>query len=141
MIGNSFCNTSFRNTYKYLILVYSCTVLRCAPVEPQQHPLFNMTDDPSSVALPPSLLIVATLNNTDIKDVSMPETEMKNRKEMANFMLNDNAHDKKTNCNDKTLPPGACTAAACPLFSLFAAHNNIIKDVHITENSSKKGRN
>jgi hypothetical protein len=99
-----------------------------------------MADDPSSVALPPSPLIVATLNNTDIKDVSMPETEMKNLQEMANFMLNDDAHDKKTNCNGKTLLAGACTAAARPLFSLFAAHNNIIKDVHISENSSKKGQ-
>ena len=99
-----------------------------------------MADDPSSIALPPSLLVVATLNNTDIKDVSMPETEMENRQEMANFMLNDDAHDKKTNCDSKTLLPGACSAAACPLFSLFAAHNNIIKDVHITENSSKIGQ-
>ena len=65
----------------------------------------------------------------------MPETEMKNRQEMAKFMLNDDAHDKKTNCDDKTLLPGTCSAAACPLFSLFAAHNNIIKDVQITENS------
>ena len=99
-----------------------------------------MADDPSSVALPPSPLIVATLNNTDSKDVSMPETEMKNRQEMAKFMLNDDAHDKKTNCDDKTLLPGTCSAAACPLFSLFAAHNNIIKDVQITENSSRKGQ-
>ena len=99
-----------------------------------------MADDPSSVALPLSPLIVVTLNNTDIKNVSMPETEMKNRQEMANFMLNDDAHDKKTNCDSKTLLPGACSAAARPLFSLFAAHNNIIKDVHITENSSKKGQ-
>jgi hypothetical protein len=100
-----------------------------------------MTDDPSSAALPPSPLIIATLNNTDIKDVSMPETERKNRQEMANFMLNDDAHDKKTNCNGKTSLPGACTAAACPLFSLFAAHSNIIKDVRISENSSQKGKN
>ena len=97
-----------------------------------------MSDDPSSVALSPSPLIVATLNNTDIKDVSMPETEMENRQEMANFMLNDDAHDKKSNCNGKILLPGTCSAAACPLFSLFAAHNNIIKDVHITENCSIK---
>ena len=100
-----------------------------------------MADDPSSVALPLSPLIVVTLNNTDIKNVSMPETEMKNRQEMANFMLNDDAHDNKTNCNSKTSLPDPCTATACPLFLLFAAHNNIIKDVHITENSSKKGRN
>jgi hypothetical protein len=99
-----------------------------------------MADDPSSVALPPSPLIVATLHNTDIKDLSMPETEMKNRQEMANFMLNDDAHDKKTNCDGKTLLPDTCTAAAYPLFSLFAAPNNIIKDVHISENSSKKGQ-
>ena len=99
-----------------------------------------MADDPSSVALPPSPLIVATLNNTDIKDVSRPESEMENRQEMANFMLNDDAHDKKTNCDSKTLLPGACTATARPLFSLFAAHNNIIKDVHISENSSKIGQ-
>jgi hypothetical protein len=99
-----------------------------------------MADDPSSVALPPSPLIVATLNNTDIKDVSVPETERKNRQEMANFMLNDDAHGKETNCDGKTSLPGACTAAARPLFSLFAAHNNIIKDVHITKNSSKKGQ-
>ena len=59
---------------------------------------------------------------------------------MANFMLNDDAHDNKTNCDGKTLLPGACTAAACLLFLLFAAHNNIIKDVHITENSSNKGQ-
>ena len=98
-----------------------------------------MTDDPSSVALPPSLLIVATLNNTDIKDVSRPETEMENRQEMTNFMLNDDAHDNKTNYDGKILLPGTCTATARPLFSLFAAHNNIIKDVHISENSSKKG--
>jgi hypothetical protein len=98
-----------------------------------------MADDPSSVALPLSPLIVATLNNTDIKDVSMSETERKNRQEMANFMLNDDAHGKETNCDGKTSLPGACTAAARPLFSLFATHNNIIKDVHITENSSKKG--
>ena len=110
------------------------------PVESQQHPPFTMADDPSSVALPPSPLIVATLNNTDIKDVSMPVTEMKNRQEMANFMLNDDAHDNKTNCDGKTLLPGACSAAAHPLFSLFAAHNNIIKDVHISENSSKIGQ-
>ena len=95
-----------------------------------------MVDDPSSVALPPSPLIVATLNNTDIKDVSRPETEMKNRQEMANFMLNDVAHDT-TNCDSKTLLPGACSAAARPLFSLFATRNSIIKDVHLTENSSK----
>ena len=56
---------------------------------------------------------------------------------MANFMLNDNAHDT-TNCDGKTLPSGTCSAAARPLFSLFATHNNIIKDVHISENSSKK---
>ena len=99
-----------------------------------------MADDPSSVALSPSSLIVATLNNSDIKDVSMPETGMKNRQKLANFMLNDDAHDNKTNCEGKTLLPGACTAAARPLFSLFAAHNNIIKDVQITENSSKKGQ-
>jgi hypothetical protein len=99
-----------------------------------------MADDPSSVALPPSPLVVATLNNTDIKDVSMPETEMKNRQEIAYFMLNDDADNKKTNCDGKTLLPGACSAAACPFFSLFAAHNNIIKDVHIIENSSKKGQ-
>jgi hypothetical protein len=99
-----------------------------------------MADDPSSVALPPSPLIVATLNNTDIKDVFIPDTEMKNRQEMANFMLNNNAHDNTTNCDGKTKLPGACSAAACPLFSLFATHNNIIKDVHITENSSKKGQ-
>ena len=98
-----------------------------------------MADDPSSVALPLSPLIVVTLNNTDIKNVSMPETEMKNRQEMANFMLNDDTHSKTTNCDGKTKLPGACSAAACPLFSLFAAHNNIIKDVHISENSSKKG--
>ena len=55
-------------------------------------------------------------------------------------MLNDDAHKNKTNCKGKTLLPGARSAAACPLFSLFAAHNNIIKDVHITENSSKKGQ-
>ena len=109
------------------------------PVESQQHPPFTMADDPSSVALPPSPLIVATLNNTDIKDVSMPETEMENRQEMANFMLNDDAHDNKTNCDGKTLLPGACIATACPLFSLFAVHNNIIKDDQIIENSSKKG--
>jgi hypothetical protein len=100
-----------------------------------------MADNPSSVALPPSSLIVATLNNTDIKDLSMPETEIKNRQEMANFMLNDDVHNKKTNCDGKTSLPGACSAAAHPLFSLFAAHNNIIKDVHITENSSQKGKN
>ena len=98
-----------------------------------------MADDPSSVALPPSPLIVATLNNTDIKDVSRPETEMEIRQEMANFMLNDDAHNT-TNCDGKTLLSGTCSAAACPLFSLFAAHNNIIKDVHISENSSKKGQ-
>ena len=89
-----------------------------------------MADDPSSVALPSSPLIVATLNNTDIKDVPRPETEMKNRQEMANLMLNDDAHDT-TNCDGKTLLPGTCSTAACPLFSLFATHNNIIKDVHI----------
>ena len=99
-----------------------------------------MVDDPSSVALPPSPLIVATLNNTDTKDVSMPETEMENRQEMANFMLNEDAHDT-TNYDGMTLLPGACTATAHPLFSLFAAHNITIKDVHISENSSKKGRN
>jgi hypothetical protein len=98
-----------------------------------------MEIDPSSVALPPSLLIVAILNNTDIKDVSIPETEMKNRQEIANFMLNDDAHNKKTNCDGKTLLPGACSAAARPLFSLFATQNNIIKDVQIPENSSQKG--
>jgi hypothetical protein len=98
-----------------------------------------MADDPSSVALPPSPLIVATLNNTNIKDVSMPKTEIKNRQEMANIMLNDDADDNTTNCDGKTKLPGACSAAACPLFSLFATHNNIIiKDVHTTENSSKK---
>jgi hypothetical protein len=97
-----------------------------------------MADNPSSVPLPPTLLIVATLNNTDIKDVSMPETAMKNGQVMANFMLNDDPHGKTTNCDGKTKIPGTCSAAACPLFSLFAAHNNIIKDVHITENSSKK---
>lgn len=97
-----------------------------------------MVDDPSSVALPPSPLIVDTLNNTDIKDVSMSETKMENRQEMANFMLNEDAHDT-TNYDGMTLLPGACTAAARPLFSLFATHNNIIKDVHISENSSKKG--
>ena len=59
---------------------------------------------------------------------------------MPNFMLNDDAHDKKTNCDGKTLLPGACSAAARPFFSLFAAHNNIIKDVHKTENSSQKGQ-
>ena len=58
---------------------------------------------------------------------------------MDNFMLNDDAHDT-TNCDGKTLLSGACSAAACPLFSLFAAHNNIIKDVQIPENSSKKGQ-
>ena len=68
----------------------------------------------------------------------MPETEMKNRQKMSNFMLNDDAHNKKTKCDGKTLLPGACTSAACPLFTLFATHNNIIKDVHKTENSSKK---
>jgi hypothetical protein len=99
-----------------------------------------MADNPSSVALPPSPLIVATLNNTDIKDVSIPESELKNRQEMAIFMLNDDAHDKKTNCNGKTSLPGTCSAAACPLFSLFTGHNNITKDVHITENISKKGQ-
>ena len=55
---------------------------------------------------------------------------------MANFMLNDNAHDT-TNCDGKTLPSGTCSAAARPLFSLFATRNSIIKDVHLTENSSK----
>ena len=99
-----------------------------------------MADDPSPIALPPSLLVVATLNNIDIKDVSMLDTEMENRKEMANLILNDDAHNKKTNCDGKTLFPGACSAAAGPLFSLFAAHNNIIKDVHITEKSSQKGQ-
>ena len=94
-----------------------------------------MANNPSSVALPPSLLIVATLNNKDIKDVSIPEKEIKNRQEMPNFMLNDDAHDKKTNCDGKTLLPGACSAAARPFFSLFAAHNNIIKDVHKTGKS------
>ena len=69
----------------------------------------------------------------------MPETEMKNRQEMANFMLNEDAHDT-TNYDGMTLLPGACTAATRPLFSLFAAHNNIFKDVHISENSSKKGQ-
>ena len=59
---------------------------------------------------------------------------------MPNFMLNDDAHDKKTNCDGKTLLPGACSAAARPFFSLFAAHNNIIKDVHKTGKSSKKGQ-
>ena len=59
------------------------------------------------------------------------------RHKMANFMLNEDAHDT-TNYDGMTLLPGACTAAARPLFSLFAAHNNIIKDVHISENSSKK---
>ena len=54
-------------------------------------------------------------------------------------MLNDNAHDT-TNCDGKTLLPGTCSTAACPLFSLFVAHNNIIKDVHKTESSSKKGQ-
>ena len=88
----------------------------------------------------PSPLIVAILNNTDIKDVSMHETEMRNRQEMANLVLSDDAHDKTTNCDGKTKLPGACSAAAYPLFSLFAAHNNIIKDVHITENSSRKGQ-
>jgi hypothetical protein len=97
-----------------------------------------MADDPYSVALPPFPLIIATLNNTDIKDVSMPETEIYNRQEMANFMLNDDAHDKKTNCDGKTLLLGACSVAARPLFSLFTGHNNNIKDVHIAENSSKK---
>jgi hypothetical protein len=71
----------------------------------------------------------------------MPETEMKNRQEMANFMLNDDSHDNITNCDGKTLLPGTCSAAARPLFSLFAAHNNIIKDVQITETAPKKGRN
>ena len=98
-----------------------------------------MADDPSSVALPLSPLIVAILNNTDIKDVSRPETEMENRQEIANFMLNDDDHDT-TDYDGMTLLPGACTAVARPLFSLFAAHNNIIKDVHISENSSKKGQ-
>ena len=67
----------------------------------------------------------------------MPETEMKNRQEMANFMLNEDAHDT-SDYDGMTLLPGACTAAARPLFSLFAAHNSIIKDVHISENSSQK---
>ena len=97
-----------------------------------------MADDPSSVALHPSPLIVATLNNTDIKDVSRPETEMENRQEMANFTLNDDEHDTP-NYDCMTLLPCACTAAARPFFSLLATHNNIIKDVHIGENSSKKG--
>ena len=56
----------------------------------------------------------------------MPETEMKYRQEMANLMLNDDAHDKKTNCDGKTKLPGACSDAARPLFSLFTAHKNII---------------
>jgi hypothetical protein len=100
-----------------------------------------MANAPSVTRPPsPSLLIVSTLNNTDIKDVSMPETEIKNRQEMANFMLNDDAHGKKTNCDGKTKLQGTCSAAARPLFSLFAAHNNIVKDVHITGNSSKKGQ-
>jgi hypothetical protein len=77
-----------------------------------------MEDDPSPVALPPSPPIVATLNNTDIKDLSMPETEMKNRQEMANFMLNDDAHDKKTNCDGKTSLPGGLYC--CILSSLLA---------------------
>ena len=98
-----------------------------------------MADNPSSVALPPSPLIVATLNNTDIKDISMPETEMKYRQEMANFMPNDDVHNT-TNCDGKTLLLGACSAPACPLLSLFATHNNIIKDVQISENSSQKGQ-
>jgi hypothetical protein len=115
--------------------------LQRTPVESQRHPPFTTEDNASFIALPPSLLIVATLNNIDIKDVSIPETEMKNRQEMANLMLNDGAHNKTTNCDGKTKLPGACSAAACPLFSLFAAHNNIIMDVHITENSSKKGQN
>ena len=70
----------------------------------------------------------------------MHETEMRNRQEMANLVLSDDAHDKTTNCDGKTKLPGACSAAAYPLFSLFAAHNNIIKDVHISEDSSKKGQ-
>ena len=97
-----------------------------------------MADNPPYIALPPSLLLVPTLNNTDIKDVSMSETEIKYRQEMANFMLNDDSHDKKTKCDGKTKLPGACSAIARPLFSLLAAHNNIIKNVHISENSSKK---
>ena len=70
----------------------------------------------------------------------MPETEMKNRQEMANYMLNDDSHDKSTNCDGKTPLPGTSSAATRPLFSLFVAHNNIIKDIHITENSSNKGQ-
>ena len=98
-----------------------------------------MADNPSSDALPPSPLIVATIN-TDIKDVSMPETAMKNRQEMSNSILNDNAHDKKINCDGKTKLSRTCSAVVHPLFSLFAAHNNIIKGVHITENSSRNGQ-
>ena len=55
-------------------------------------------------------------------------------------MLNDDAHDTITTCDGKTLPPAAGSAVACPLFSLFATHNNTIKDVNITENSYKKGQ-
>ena len=69
----------------------------------------------------------------------MPKTEMKNRQEMANFMPNDDVHNT-TNCDGKTLLLGACSAPACPLLSLFATHNNIIKDVQISENSSQKGQ-
>ena len=69
----------------------------------------------------------------------MTKTEMKNRQEMAYFMLNDD-HNKTNNCDGKTILPVACSAAACPLFPLFTAHNSFIKDVHITENSSKRGQ-
>ena len=71
----------------------------------------------------------------------MPETAMKNRQEMSNSMLNDNAHDKTTNCDCKTKLPGTCSAAVHPLFSLFAAHNNIVKDVHNNKTAPKMGRN
>ena len=59
-----FCNSNFENTYDSSILFYFGTGSTGAPVESQPHLRLTMSDNPLSVALPPSLPTTACFTKT-----------------------------------------------------------------------------
>ena len=128
-----FCNSNFENTYDSSILFYFGTGSTGAPVESQPHLRLTMSDNPLSVALPPSLPTTACFTNTGIKDVSMNEKTKEIGQEMNEFMSSiDSFHqDRFTPCFNSNPSP------TLPFEE--GVHDNGIKDSPWPKTTTKYG--
>ena len=99
-VYGSSCNTNFKNPYKYLILVYSCTGSTARACRNSGTPSVHHGEQPLSIPLPPTPLTAASPYINHTNKVSTPEEEAKKGREIINFI-----HDEEyTNVDDNSEP-------------------------------------